>query len=167
MLYFGHTIIIGEFGFNPTLNQTLLSISELISLIILGFTIEKLRRKTSGIIMNLGGIVTALILVFMKVPVNCERCTEVFLQVIFIMIQRFCLAFQISLFFVSQSEFYPTSIKSAGVSTIALMGGCGSALAQVVMGWIKETKISPFAIMGICFLLMLGTNGWIPETFGC
>ena len=108
-------VIVGIIGFNATLNQTLINISELLSLPFLILLIPNIRRKKSGFIATSICSISSFLTIFIHVPSNCENCSSAFFQMMLILITRFLFYFQICVFQVSQTEFYPVSIRSIGI----------------------------------------------------
>ena len=82
------------------------------------------------------------------------------------MIARFCIAFQFGLFFVSVCEFYPTSIKTIGLSVASFFGAVGTVISEVVLTATRQLAINPFLIIATVFGLVIVGYQWIPETYG-
>ena len=71
LIFYAHSMKIGEVGFNSTLNQLLLSVTELISILILVAISPFIRRKLSGLGAASLGVILSLITTFTIVPPNC------------------------------------------------------------------------------------------------
>ena len=80
LVYFSHSLIVAGIGFNPTLNQFLMNMSELACLPLILFVYTKFPMKGSSILLMLLGTTCSLISIFTKVPANCLDCAAVFVK---------------------------------------------------------------------------------------
>ena len=77
-IYFGHITIIDRIGFNATLNQALLSSSEIVGIILsLSFS-TIVPRKTFGMLLYFVSLILLIIGLLVKVPAGCIECFEAF-----------------------------------------------------------------------------------------
>ena len=91
IVYFSHSSIIAAIGFNPTLNQFLMNISELACLPLILFVFSSCARKVNLLLFVFLGTAFSLTSVFVKVPANCENCVAVLVQVGLAMLTRSCI----------------------------------------------------------------------------
>ena len=165
LLYFSHTVITDSIGLNPSLNLILMSGTQVLSFVLLNWIIPCIRRRFTSRIMALFGLIISVILLLVKIPSNCEGCSLAVVQIGLIMMARFCIGFMLGLFFVSQSQFYPASVKGAGVGAATFMGLMGSVFSQIVLTDAKQLGINPFLIIAVVFLLASIGYQWMPETY--
>ena len=128
MLYMAHSVIVDEIGFNPSLNQVLMSSSETLSIVLLIVLVPFIRRIRVGQLMSIVGGLSSFALIWIQVPSNCEECSLKLIQIGLVMIARFCIIFQFGLFFVALSEFYPASVKAGGVAVSSMFGVNGTII---------------------------------------
>ena len=81
-----------------------------------------------------------------------------------VMIVRFMISFEFSMYFISQAEFYPVSVRSVGIGTGGILGALCAGLSQVLMINTGEMGINPFLIISVMSLLSFLVFFWIPET---
>ena len=125
LLYMAHSVIVDEIGFNPSLNQVLMSGSEIVSAILAIIVIPFIRRKRAGQFFGVVGVLSSLALIWIQVPSNCEECPLKMIQVGLVMVARFSIIFQFSVLLVALGEFYPTSVKAIGIAVTAIFGMIG------------------------------------------
>ena len=164
---FSHSVITDEIGLNPTLNLILMSGAEIVALTTLNLIVPYIERRLASIVMALAGLTISLVLLLVKVPSNCEGCSLAVLQIGLVLIARFSIAFMTGLYFVAQSEFYPTSVKGVGVGAAAFAGNLGIVLAQIVLTDAKQLGINPFLIIGVCYLMAAVATSGCPKPTGC
>ena len=92
-IYFAHSTIIDRIGFNATLNQALLSSSEIIGVIFSLLFAVIAPRRFSGIVLYFICLVLSIIGMVVKVPADCADCFEVFIQMGLVMIARVIVVF--------------------------------------------------------------------------
>ena len=165
IIYYAHSAITDEIGLNPSLNLILMSSVEILASIALNFLVIYIPRKTTGAIVALMGVVFSFVVILLKVPGNCEGCSEAVLQIVLIMAARFCLRFDFTLYYVCESEYYPASVKSVGFATSALCGSFGVVVSLIMMAYVRQLGVNPFLVLGILFILLLLNYKWIPETY--
>ena len=83
------------------------------ALMILNLVVDCIRRKSTSRLMAFIGLAVSLILLLVRIPSDCEQCSLAVLQIGLVMMARFCIGFMFGLFFVTQSEFFPGSVKAA------------------------------------------------------
>lgn len=137
MIYYAHNAITDEIGINPTINLILMSVAEILSAIVLNLLVNFIPQKATGIIVASMGVTFSFIVILLKVPSNCEGCSQAVLQIGLIMAARFCLRFDFALYYVCESEFYPSSVKSIGFATSALCGSFGDVISLIFMAYIR------------------------------
>jgi hypothetical protein len=91
VLFYGPVLIIEQIGFNPLLNQGIISFSEFITYPISFLIITKIVRKNSGIIAFIICGLTTGILIFIKIPTDCNLCSVQYIQLSLICFFRFIL----------------------------------------------------------------------------
>ena len=148
MVYFAHSSIISAMGFNPTLNQVLMSIAQFLSLPLILFVFSRLSRKKSIIWFAFLGAAFSLISVFVKVPPACESCTAVFVEMGLAMLTRFCIISSLSLIYIMMGEFYPASISELAIGILGLVSSSGSFLGVIIFTSTQELAINPFLLIG-------------------
>ena len=164
LLYTSHEAIISIIGFNPTLNQTLINISQFLTIPFLLIFASRIARKSAGLLLFFICTVLSLTTSFIEVPSNCEWCEESILQMTLVVIVRFMISFEFSMYFISQAEFYPVSVRSVGIGAGGILGALCAGLSQVLMINTGEMGINPFLIISVMSLLSFLVFFWIPET---
>ena len=135
------------------------------ALMILNLVVDCIRRKSTSRLMAFIGLAVSLMLLLVRIPSDCEQCSLAVLQIGLVMVARFCIGFMFGLFFVTQSEFFPGSVKAAGVSSGTFAGLLGTVVSQVALTDAKQLGINPFLIIGVIFVLALVGYEWMPETY--
>ena len=102
-IYMSYSVINNKIGFNPALNQILITISDLVGIALSFSLVHFVKRKTSGIIVYLFCAGLSLITYFIKIPSNCENCGLIFLQMGLVMMTCIFLEFQMGILFVNQA----------------------------------------------------------------
>ena len=166
VVYFSHSSIVGEIGFNPTLNQFLMNMAELACLPLILFVYSKFPRKGSSILLVLLGTTCSLISIFIEVPANCEECTAVFMQMGLAMISRFCIISSFSLNYMMIGEFYPTSISELAIGTLGLICAFGNLVGVVLFTDANEFSFSPYLLITLPMLVVGVALLMAPETIG-
>ena len=166
VVYFSHSSIVAEIGFNPTLNQFLMSISELSCLPLILFVYSKVARKVSSILLVLLGTVCSLVSIFIKVPANCEDCVTVFVQVGLAMVARFCIISSFALNNMMIAEFYPTSISKLAVGIMSLNCVLGTLVSVILFTDSNEFSFSPYLLITLLMLAIGIVLFMAPETLG-
>ena len=100
-VFMSYSVIIDKIGFNPALNQTLLTVSDLLGIVFSFFMVHLIKRKTSGIVIYLLSAILSLITFFIHIPSNCESCGLVFLQIGLVMTVRILIEFHVGILFVN------------------------------------------------------------------
>lgn len=85
---------------------------------------------------------------------------------ILLLITRFFFVFQISLFNLSGAELYPVTVRSIAFGIGGLLGAIGTLLSQIVFIGAQELGVSPFLILMVIFIIMIGSYVFLPETLG-
>ena len=85
---------------------------------------------------------------------------------ILLLITRFFFVFQISLFNISGAELYPVTVRSIAFGIGGLLGAIGTLLSQIVFIGAQEIGVSPFLILMVIFVIMIGSYINLPETLG-
>ena len=166
LLYMAHSVIVDEIGFSPSLNQVLMSSSEILSVLLLTVVIPFIRRSRAGQLLGVVGVLSSFALMWIQVPSNCEQCPLKTIQLGLVMVARFCIIFQYSVLLVVLSEFYPTSVKAMGVAIVATFGLIGTIISEVLLTATREMGINPFLVIGIAFGCVIVAYRWTPETYG-
>ena len=113
--YFAQSMNIDKIGFNPTLNQLLMNIAELLHVPILLLTVSIVRRQISGFVTMSVCCFLSLATYFLLVPSNCELCLEVYIQMGLILVARLFLLYQYTIGIMNFESFYPLSIHSVAL----------------------------------------------------
>lgn len=166
MIYLAYSTMIDVIGFNPTTNQMLITSVEFVAFPLLIVLSNNVPRRSSALILFSISAVICLILLVLKVPSNCNNCYQVYLQMILLLITRFFFVFQISLFNLSGAELYPVTVRSIAFGIGGLLGAIGTLLSQIVFIGAQELGVSPFLILMVIFIIMIGSYVFLPETLG-
>ena len=166
VVYFSHSSIVAEIGFNPTLNQFLMNVSELACLPLILFLYSRLARKAGSIVFISLAAALSLASTFIRVPANCEECGAVFLQMGLAMLTRSSLISCISLNEMMLGEFYPTSINELATGTFGLglrpwqLGGRG------LVHRLERVQHQPYLLITLLLLTIGLALLFAPETLG-
>lgn len=70
---------------------------------------------------------------FIKIPLNCEGCSQATIQMGSIMVVRVIVEFFFAFYQNSISEFYPVSINAIGIGMGGVFGSIGVGISEVVV----------------------------------
>ena len=161
-VFFAHTMNIAEIGFNPTLNQILISLAELAYVPFAFFFVNNIKRKLTSIIALLAMCIFSIITYFIIVPPNCELCSQVYFQMTFILLTRFLVMGQYSLSIINFNEAYPVSILAIAAGWLGTLSTVGATLSYIIFSDVSQVGINPFLLSGILFLMLGASYIWIP-----
>ena len=114
----------------------------------------------------LGSCIFSLITYLIVVPPNCEHCSQVFLQMGFIMMTRFLIMGQFTMGMINCNEAYPVSILAIAVGWEGALSSIGNALSFIIFSDVSQIGVNPFLLSALIFFLLFMTFIWIPETLG-
>ncbi len=91
-MYYGPTLIIDSIGFNTYVSSFAIQLSEIVGFIPSYFYIDKVKRKSTGFILFLITVTSALIISMIKKPENCNLCYQSIIELFLVFIFRLCIA---------------------------------------------------------------------------
>lgn len=137
-MYYGPTLIIDSIGFNTYVSSFAIQLSEIVGFIPTYFYIDKVKRKSTGFVLFLVTVISALIISMIKKPENCNLCYQSIIELCLVFIFRLCIAVEYALFLVYTVELFPTRVVGLGVGALSAFGTIASTLSPLVLGALKR-----------------------------
>ena len=137
-MYYGPTLIIDSIGFNTYVSSFAIQLSEIVGFIPTYFYIDKVKRKSTGFVLFLVTVISALIISMIKKPENCNLCYQSIIELCLVFIFRLCIAVEYALFLVYTVELFPTRVVGLGVGALSAIGTIASTLSPLILGALKR-----------------------------
>ncbi|XP_047317472.1 organic cation/carnitine transporter 3 [Impatiens glandulifera] len=167
MLYYGMPLGIGSLGFNVYLGVTLDALSELPSLLVVFFLIDKINRKSLMIVFTSLGGLTSIGCVATELIAGENNDNKHIFKMVMQLVSFFsaCTAFDVLLIYTL--ELFPTSVRNSAVSLVRqalVFGGVFSPLLVAVGR--KDGGFVSYVVFGISIGICGLFTMWLPETRG-
>lgn len=128
--------------------------------------IERIARKTFGILLYAIAVVMAGILIFVSKPEYCELCLESFVELVIIFIFRLCVSFFFCFFQVYVCELYPSRARGLGSGIVSAVGTIASTVSPLLLGQLKRQGINVMIFFVMFGIVAIGCLTLLEETKG-
>jgi OCT family organic cation transporter-like MFS transporter 13 len=165
LIYYGPTLIIGQFGFDIYTSNLVLNTADILTYYPLMLIIDKIRRRRICMLLFFIATVISAALIFLVKPQDCDNCSIIYIQLALVFVFRFCISMEFTVMLVYQSEIYPTRVRNIGNGLLGVFGTTTSTLSPIVMGLFTRAELNPFILFTCLGILAIGCYLVSPETF--
>lgn len=165
-MYYGPALIIDDIGFDIYISSYMVNLSELITFLPAYLFIEKIKRRSLGMVLFLVAICSSLALLFIEKPEGCDLCVESVLELIIVFIFRGSVSFFFCFFQVYACELYPGRARGMGVGIVSAVGTLASTSSPIYLGYLRRNGINVMNFFVLFGIIAIGNLTLLYETKG-
>lgn len=165
LIYYGPTLIIGQFGFDIYTSNLVLNTADILTYYPLMLMIDKIRRRRTCMLLFFIATVLSAALIFLEKPQDCDNCSIIYIQLALVFVFRSCIAMEFTVMLVYQSEIYPTRVRNIGNGLLGVFGTTTSTVSPIIMGLFTRAELNPFILFTCLGVVAIGCYLVSPETF--
>jgi hypothetical protein len=157
-LFYSPTLMLADFDFSIFINGIVIGAASAVSYIASYFAINKINRKTLGIVSFTVILILSFTLIFLWKPDGSElgKGTSEAILVSFFIIS-FVITMEYTFFYVYMTELFPTQVRVIGMSMVTVVGGVIIALADLIVTTANNAGFSIMIIFtvfsGLCVVI--------------
>lgn len=168
-IYFGTTFAVPYVSVSTPAQTFALSFFEGLAGVFAMIWLPKLKRVSITLICHVFAILACLPFMLVSVPSACQTsldCIEAWIYLASISVVRFLISITTMVYYIYNSEIFPTPIRSIGSGVTSIASKLGPAIIPIGLNYAVQGGLDLYALFGMLMIPTLVLSGMMKETHG-